>query len=126
MKSQSYTSLLQKVQSKIDQLKLHSDVPMTPILIKGPKGAGKTMCLLALLCILYSQDTMAIFASSKSFRQQEKSKLYLKMVAAQYDIDVNTQHNFADCLLPFFDLAKQKNKKVLLLLDFDNFQDIVK
>ena len=45
MKSQSYTSLLQKVQSKIDQLKLHSDVPMTPILIKGPKGAGKTMCI---------------------------------------------------------------------------------
>ena len=43
------------------------------------------------------------------------------MVATQY---VNTQHNFADCLLTFFDLARQKNKQVLLLLDFDNFQDI--
>ena len=84
------------------------------------------LCLLTLLCILYSQDTVAVFASSKRFRQQEKSKLYLKIVATQYDIDISTQHNlpFADCLLPFFDLARQKKKQVLLLLDFDNFQDI--
>ena len=81
------------------------------------------MFLLTFLCRLYSQDTVAIFASSKSFRQQEKSKLYLKMVATQY-IDVDTQHNFADYLLTFFDLARLKNKQVLLLLDFDNFQDI--
>jgi len=86
-------------------------------MICGPKGAGKTMCLLALMSEL---EDKTVFVNSESFKEDLKQLTieYLRKVAKNAGVNVDTT---LDALQLLFMLAK--TKKVLLLMDFDDLND---
>ena len=90
--------------------------------MKGPKGVGKTMCLLALLCVLAVENTIAVFIIGHNYGSADQMR-YLEGLASRFDIVIEPNTIFKDFLKRFIQFARQKYQ-VLLLMDFDNFSDV--
>ena len=119
LKSESYTSVL-------DWIKKDLLLPMShPVKICGPKGSGKTLCLLALMSKLKSlySDIEPVFVSSISFEKDEQAKTlkYLQEVAQSigFGTEINSGKTIDDWLYSF---VTARQKKVLYFdeLDDDN------
>ena len=124
MKTQSFNFILEKVQVKLTELtKVQSNsLRCSPILMKRPKGVGKTMCLLALLCVLAVGNTIAVFIIGHNYGSADHMR-YLEGLASRFDIVIEPNTIFKDFLKRFIQFARQKYQ-VLLLMDFDNFSDV--
>lgn len=94
-----------------------------PTCIAGPKGVGKTTCLLGLMCQLSEQGFEPVFITSSSFKRTEVTLNYLKEVAK----NIGFQH--LDSTEPLWQCISRLIKfanplcKPLLLLDFDKLND---
>ena len=92
--------------------------------ITGPKGVGKTMCLLALLCKLREQGFEPVFITSHSFESEEITLNYLQEVAKNIGFEKRLDSTFPlcywlSCLINF----TNPSRKPVLLLDFDKLND---
>ena len=98
-----------------------------PWCLTGPKGVGKTLCLLALMNELKKKGTTApIFVSSESFQEvnQNLSLKYLQEVANTIGFfhTIDSTHSVRDWLLHIMQ-CKKASKQPLLFMDFDKLDD---
>ena len=119
LKSKSYMSVLQRIENK--------NMDDYPICISGPKGVGKTMCLLALMSELQKkQGIEPVFVTSLSFQDVNQTLTldYLGEVAEKigFKKEINSSRPIGDWLCKLM-LSKNSQSKPFLLMDFDKLND---
>ena len=127
IKSECYRSVEKwlKRQLTIDEIMLET---RTSVMIKGPKGVGKTMCLMALWHkMMKRKDVLAVMTSGKSFTLANSTiRKYYKMLAESINMDHDDDYtSFVEFLCSFIRTA-QKITKVVLLMDIDDVRDVTK
>lgn len=117
LKSNSYTSILNEVSNWKTNSEIHK-----PVKICGPKGTGKTLCLLALMSEPKIVSSLKpVFLSYKSFQENKlrRTKEYLGKVSNE--INFEETGPIEDTTMYLMKLVR--TQKVMLFMDFDYLDD---